>query len=117
MRPGSATGSGLAARKVSTNPRSSTASLTGQSTAYFMCGSEPTDTSVQSRWDGALKSPVRNSGIPASMTFFHTGSSGSSAESRADRSLARTLANDLPSRTSSGPYGEDGRWMFATATT
>ena len=117
MRPGSTTGSGWAARNVSTIPMPSTASPAGQATGYFICGSAPTVAGVQSRCDGLLKSPVTNSGIPLSMTFFQTGSRGSSADTRVSCSLARTSASVDPSRTSSGPYGSDGRWTLAIATT
>ena len=72
MNPGSATGSGYTSRYESRKPASSIASETGQRIVY---GSPRARTAagVQSRYEGALKSPVKNVGTPAE-------SSGSSAE-------------------------------------
>ena len=84
-------------------PMPSTAIPAGHATGYFICGSAPTVAGVQSRCDGLLKSPVTNSGIPLSTSFFQNGSSGSRADIRVSCSLASTSVRVDPSRTSSGP--------------
>ena len=117
VSPGRSTGSGCASRYESRSPAPARAADTGQRSGYFTCGLTAATAGVQSRCDGELKSPVRNVGTPRAPCRDSGRRYGRISPSRVSRSFFSTSAGLLPSRTSSGPYGLDGRCTLATATT
>ena len=91
-------------------PRS--ARLTGQSTAARTCERRPTVSAVQSRCDGALKSPSRKTGIPAAASPGRTGDGPSSLGSRIRRSRS-TISASVPPRPASSRAIRLGRRVDA----
>ena len=117
VSPGRATGSGKISRYESLKPARSSAADTGQRSGYFTCGRAAAAAGVQSRCEGELKSPVRNVGTPRAACRESDPRYGRISPSRVARSFVSTSACVLPSRTSSGPYGLDGRCTLPIATT
>lgn len=114
VRPATLTGFGWTARNESVNPVASTAADTGQRSGYRWV---PTVAFVQSRNDGELKSPVRNTGMPRACSVRAAARSAWIAGSRTRLSIAITCAAVFPCFTHTGPYGADGRCTFSIAAT
>ena len=93
VKPGRATGSGFAARYESLKPASASALETGHSTGYGMSSREASASSVQSRYEGELKSPVRKTGMPIAASCGSSLTCSSMAGIRRRFSRSRTWSS------------------------
>src|SRR4051812_36529967 len=117
VKPGRFTGVGWTSRYESTKPASANALLAGHFTAYGTSGRALAAAGVQSRYDGLLKSPVNTTGMPLAASGRSAWMVFSIAGSLSDRSRSSTRCRLHPFCALYGPYGVDGRWVLAIATT
>ena len=91
-------------RYVSRKPRPRIASLTGQATASSTSGRAAAIASVQSRLEGSLWSPVKNTGYPCAIRSPMSRSGSSRTDVRTSSSDASTSSTEAPWLRSFGPY-------------